>query len=322
MTGFILRRLASLLATMLVMALVVFWVLMVLPGDPAVVMLGTEARPDTLAALQQQMGLDQPAPLRFLFWLAGCLRGDLGVSHTYARPVTTLLIERLAITGPLTLLALLLAIGIALPLGVLAAARHLRPLDIGVQLFGQLGIAVPSFWLGILLILLFALGLGWFPAGGFPGWSAEPRPPLPAVRALLLPALALAIPEAAILVRVTRAAMLDTLNEDYMRTAHAKGLPPRAALWKHAFANAVLPVLTILGLQAGFLVAGTVVVENVFALPGIGRLVFQAVAQRDLPVVQAVITLLAATVVLLNTAVDLLVAVIDPRPSAVHPTAR
>lgn len=311
MLGFLVRRLLTLALTAWLATVVVFVVLEVLPGDPALLMLGTEARPDTLAALRAEMGLDRPAWARYLGFLGGLLTGDLGTSLTYARPVAGLVAERLAVTAPLALLALALSTAVAVPLGVLAAARQGRAGDWAVMGFGQLGIAVPSFWFGILLIMEFAVRLGWFTSGGFPGWSAGLGAGL---HALLLPALALALPEAAILARTVRSAMLETLGEDYVRSAVAKGVGRGAVLWRHALPNALIPVATVVGLQISFLVAGAVVVESVFTLPGLGRLVYQAISQRDLVVVRDVVVLLAVMVVGVNALVDVVVAAIDPRP--------
>lgn len=313
MLSFLARRLVAAAATLAAASVVVFVVLEVLPGDPALLMLGTEARPDTLTALREQMGLDRPAPVRYLAWISGLLTGDLGRSLTYGLPVGELVADRFAVTAPLAGLAILASTALALPLGLYAAARRGRPGDAGVMAFSQLGVAVPNFWLGILLVLVFSIGLGWLPAGGFPGWGAGFGP---ALAALLLPALSLALTEAAILARVARSAVLETLGEDWVRTARAKGLSDRAVLWGHVLRNALIPIVTLVGLQFAFLMAGTVVIENVFFLPGLGRLLFQAIAQRDLIVVKDVTILLAAMVVLVSLAVDLLYALIDPRPKA------
>ncbi|MBY6265610.1 ABC transporter permease [Azospirillum sp. 412522] len=311
MLAFLLRRLASLIVTVWLASIVVFAVLQLVPGDPALLMLGVNAQPDTLAALRSQMGLDQPVLTRYLHWAGALARGDLGVSLTYARPVAELVAERLAVTLPLSLLSLVLSTAVALPLGLLAAARRGRGGDWAVLGFAQLGVSMPSFWIAILLILLFSLTLHWFPAGGFPGWGGGIGP---ALHALLLPALALAVPEAAILARVTRTAVLDTLGEDHVRTARAKGVGRAAVLLRHALPNALIPVATVLGLQISFLVAGAVVVENVFTLPGLGRLLYQAIGQRDLIVVQGVVVLLALFVVVVNALVDIACALADPRP--------
>lgn len=311
MLAFLTRRLVSFAVTVWLASLAVFVVLDVLPGDPAVLMLGTEARPDTLAALRTRLGLDRPAPERYLRFAGGLLTGDLGISLTYDRPVAGLVADSMAVTLPLALGALLLSTAFGLPLGAWAAARQGSVGDRLVMLFGQLGIAIPGFWLAILFILVFAVKLGWLPAGGFPGWPAGIGP---ALTALVLPALALAVPEAAILARITRTAVLDTLGEDYVRTARAKGVEPGAVLRRHVLPNALIPVVTVLGLQFSFLIAGAVIVENVFHLPGLGRLVHQAIGQRDLVVVRAVVVILAVTVVAVSFVVDLAAAALDPRP--------
>ena len=304
------RRLTALMVTLLVASLLIFLLLEILPGDPAAVILGVGAQEDTLRALRTELGLDLPAPLRYLNWLGEVLQGNLGRSYTYDTPVQELLLNRVELSLPLALLAILLSTGIAIPLGVFAASRHRKVADTGIMGFAQLGVAVPNFWFAILLILLFSVKLGWFSAGGFAGWDAGW---IPAFKSLVLPAVALALPQAAILARVTRSSVLETVQEDYIRTARAKGLSRSQALWRHAVRNALIPVVTILGLQLSFLLAGTIIIENVFYLPGVGRLLFQAIAQRDLMVVKNLVLVLAATVVLINFLVDLLYALLDPR---------
>ena len=303
-------RLTALMVTLFVASLLIFLLLEILPGDPAAVILGVGAQEDTLRALRAELGLDLPAPVRYLNWLGEVLQGDLGRSYTYDTPVQELLLNRVELSLPLALLAILLSTGIAIPLGVFAASRHRKVADTGIMGFAQLGVAVPNFWFAILLILLFSVKLGWFSAGGFAGWDAGW---IPAFKSLFLPAVALALPQAAILARVTRSSVLETVQEDYIRTARAKGLSRSQALWRHAVRNALIPVVTILGLQLSFLLAGTIIIENVFYLPGVGRLLFQAIAQRDLIVVKNLVLVLAATVVLINFLVDLLYAVLDPR---------
>jgi len=308
--AYILRRLFALAATLAGAALVIFLMLEILPGDPAAVTLGLNAAPEALAALRAEMGLDQPAPMRFLSWVGGLLTGDLGLSYTYRVPVAQLIGERMAVTLPLAFMAIALATLIGVPLGILAASRHGRPEDAAVMVFAQLGLAVPNFWFGLLLVLAFAIGLGWLPAGGFPGWHAGFAP---ALKSLLMPALALALPQAAILARVTRSAMLDTLQEDFVRTARAKGLGEQVTMLRHALRNALIPVVTIVGLQFSVLIAGAIIIENVFALPGLGRLVFQSITQHDLIVVKDLVMLFAALAIIVNFAVELLYGLIDPR---------
>lgn len=304
------RRLAGLLLTLLAVSLLIFAVMAVLPGDPAAITLGTSAAPETLGALRHAMGLDQPLMLRYGKWLLGAATGDLGQSYTYGVPVAGLIVERLAVTLPLAVFAIVLSVAIAIPLGVAAAARRGGMIDILASIFAQMGVAVPGFWVGLLLIILFSTTLGIMPAGGFPGWG---NGLWPALKALVLPALALALPQAAVLTRVTRTAMLDVLHEDFIRTARAKGLPRRSVLWRHVVPNALVPVLTILGLQFTFLVAGAVLIENVFNLPGLGRLAYQALGQRDIIVMQDVTLFFASLVVIVNFLIDLSFLAIDPR---------
>ena len=306
----VLKRLLVGALTMLLASAVVFSVMELLPGDPALLMLGMNATPEALASLRQEMGLGEPLLTRYATWLGGMLVGDFGRSYTYSSPVIDLIAERMIVSLPLALLALALSTLIAIPVGIFAAARRGKAGDVSIMGFTQVGVAVPNFWFALLLVYLFAVWLRWVPAGGFPGWGSGLWPGL---RALILPAIALALPQAAILARVTRSAMLEVLGEDYIRTARAKGLPNRAVLWRHALRNAMIPVLTILGLQFAFLLAGTIIIENVFYLPGLGRLVFQAITQRDLIVVEGIVMLLVASVIVVNLLVDLAYAAVDPR---------
>ena len=298
------------MATLLVASAVIFAVLDILPGNAAEVMLGDTATPESLKALSAKLGLDQPPLVRYGQWMVGLASWDLGNSISYDTPITQLIAERLVVTVPLALMAMLLTTAIALGLGLYAASRHNRAGDVGVMLASQLGIAVPNFWFAILLILLFAVKLQWFSAGGFTDWSEDPWE---ALLSLVLPAVALAVVQAAILTRITRSAVLDVLREDFVRTARAKGLSQRAVLWRHVLRNAFVPVLTVMGLQFANLLTGTIIIENVFSLPGLGRLVFQAIANRDLGVVRNVVMLLAASVIVINFVVDVLYAVVDPR---------
>jgi peptide/nickel transport system permease protein len=310
MMVFLLKRFAGFIVTVLAATLVVFVVLEVLPGDPARVMLGVEAQPEAVQALRTELGLDRSVAARYLAWIGGFARGDLGLSYTYRVPVAELVGERLAVTVPLALISTCLSGLLALALGVYAAAHRDRPGDLGVMAVTQLGIAVPNFWFAILLILFFAIYLGWLPSGGFPGWSAGLGP---AFKSLVLPALSLAVVQAAVLARITRSAVLEILGEDFVRTARAKGNSRRRTLWRHVLRNALIPVVTVMGLQFSSLLAGTIIIENVFYLPGLGRLVFQAITQHDLIVIKDVVVLLAVLVIAINLAVDLLYLAIDPR---------
>jgi peptide/nickel transport system permease protein len=302
-------RLMSLAISLLLASLAIFLLLEVLPGDPAQFMLGLNATPEAAAKLRSALGLDAPLLTRYFDWLLGLLQGDLGTSYTYKVPISGLVIDRIGVSIPLAVFALLLSMLIAFPVGIIAATRRNSPADVGIMAATQIGVALPNFWFAMLLVLIFAIGLRWFSAGGFPGW----QDPVQALRSLVLPAVALALPQASILARVMRSALLDTLGEDYVRTARAKGLSRRQTLWRHALQNALIPVLTIVGLQFSFLLAGAIIIENVFYLPGLGRLVFQGITGRDLMVVKSVVMLLVFAVVVVTFLVDIAYAMVDPR---------
>jgi peptide/nickel transport system permease protein len=311
---FLLKRFFTFVVTLAVASMVVFAVLELLPGNAAELILGESATPESLATLQAKLGLDKPQLQRYGEWIGGLLQGRTAMSISYDTPTGTLIAERLRVTLPLAAMSMAMTVVVALVLGVYAASRHNRLGDVGVMAASQLGVAIPSFWFAILLILLFAVKLQWVSAGGFPGWSEDDGGGVwEGLKSLLLPAVALAVVQASVLTRWTRSAVLEVMREDFVRTARAKGLSRRAALWGHVLRNAMIPVLTIMGLQFAFLISGTVVVEQVFVLPGVGRLVFQAIANRDLVVVRDVVLLLVAMVVFVNFVVDVLYAVIDPR---------
>ncbi|MGB5863597.1 MAG: ABC transporter permease [Sulfitobacter sp.] len=305
-----LKRLLSLIISLAIASLVVFAVIEVAPGDPASFMLGINAQPETLAALRAELGLDVPKVERYFIWVGGMLTGDFGMSYTYRTPVADMVAQRLWVSLPLALYALTLSTLIAFPAGIYAAARRGRAGDIGVMGATQLGVAIPNFWFAMMLVLLFSIKLQWFSAGGFAGWDEGI---FTALRSLTLPAVALALPQAAILARVMRSSLLDVLGEDFMRTARAKGLTARQALWRHGLRNAMIPVLTIIGLQFSFLLAGGIIIEQVFYLPGLGRLIFQSISARDLIVVESVTMLLVFAVIFVNFCVDLAYAAVDPR---------
>jgi peptide/nickel transport system permease protein len=313
MSLFLFKRLITLVATLVGTSVVVFLVLEILPGNAAQILMGPDASPEAVIALAHKLGIDQPAWQRYWHWIVGMLQGDLGLSYAYTTPVSELIVERLSLTVPLALMAMALTIALALLAGVYAASRHNKLGDVGVMGLTQVGIAIPNFWFAILLILLFSVQLKWFSAGGFPGWDEGI---LQGLRALLLPALSLAVVQSAILARITRSAVLEVLREDFVRTARAKGVTERGALWGHVLRNAMIPVVTVMGLQFAELLAGTIVVESVFYLPGLGRLIFQSISNRDLIVVRNCVMLLAAMVVIVNFVVDILYAVIDPRVKA------
>jgi peptide/nickel transport system permease protein len=298
------------LATLLFVSLLVFVVVRVLPGDPAILMLGIDASPDTVARLRASMGLDRPLPVQYFEWIGGALRGNLGRSIQYDVPVAGLILSRLSVTIPLTLMAAALMAFAAVPLGVYAATRHRRWGDYLTMTLSQLGIAVPAFWAGLLLVLLFSVRLGWFASGGFDGWGQGVGA---ALKSLLLPAVALGLFQFAVLARTTRSAVLEVLREEYVKTARAKGVSERAVLFRHALRNAMIPILTVAGVQLGQLMAGSIILESVFYLPGLGRLALGAISARDLPVVQGVVLFVASVIVMVNAAVDVLYGLLDPR---------
>lgn len=310
MLRFAAARLVSLCLSLVAASLVIFAVIEVIPGDPAAFMLGLNATPEAVAALRDELGLNGSLSERYLAWVSGMLRGDFGQSYTYRVPVSDLVLQRLWVSLPLALISLALSTLIAIPVGVLAAARRGKAADFGIMGATQLGIAVPNFWFAMLLVLIFAVNLRWFSAGGFPGWEGGLWPGL---KALVLPSVALALPQASILARVMRSALIESLGQDYIRTARAKGLSQRQAIRRHALRNALIPVLTIIGLQFSFLLAGAIIIENVFYLPGLGRLIFQGITQRDLVVVESVVMLLVFAVITVTFLVDLAYAAADPR---------
>ena len=310
MLRYSLKRLLSLVISLIIASLVIFLVIEVAPGDPASFMLGINAQEDTLNALREELGLNQSKLERYLSWTSNMLQGDFGTSYTYRTPVAQMVADRLWVSLPLALYALALSTIIAFPAGIYAASRRGAPGDVAVMGATQLGVAIPNFWFAMMLVLVFAINLRWFSAGGFPGWDEGL---FAGLKALTLPAIALALPQAAILARVMRSSLLDILNEDFIRTARAKGLSRRQALWRHALRNALIPVLTIIGLQFSFLLAGSIIIEQVFYLPGLGRLVFQSISQRDLIVVESVVMLLIFAVIMVNFIVDLAYTFVDPR---------
>jgi len=307
---FTLKRLVSLLFSLVAASVVVFFVIEIIPGDPAALMMGISASPEAVEELRQQLGLNLPIWQRYFTWIGGLLQWDFGISYTYKTPVSDLINDRIWVSLPLTIYALTLSTLIAFPVGIIAAANRNSKTDVGIMGATQLGIAVPNFWFAMILVLIFAVSLRWFSAGGFPGWDEGF---FAGMKSLTLPAIALALPQASILARVMRSSLLDTLSEDYIRTARAKGLSRRQTLWRHALRNALIPVLTIIGLQFSFLLAGAIIIENVFFLPGLGRLVFQGITQRDLIVVKSVVMLLVFAVIVVTFIVDIAYGIADPR---------
>ena len=312
MAYYLTRRIANFVLTLWAVSIVVFAAMNVLPGDPALTILGLDATDDALSALREQLGLNRPLLVRYFAWVGHALLGDFGISHSFGVPVSELIAERLPLTLSLAFFGIVFTVILALVLGVGAAANHRKPGDWGVMFLSQMGIAVPAFWLSILLVMLFAVKLRWLPPGGFPGWDE----PLLALRSLILPTVALALVQSAVLARVTRSSLLEVMRQDYVRTARATGFSSTRVLWRHVLPNALVPIVTIIGMQFAALVTGTIVIENVFYLPGLGRLIFQSIANRDLPTVQALVMLFAAIVVTANFLVDMAYVLIDPRLKA------
>ncbi|WP_427026539.1 ABC transporter permease (plasmid) [Aureimonas ureilytica] len=305
-----LKRLGGMAVVLALVVTVVFVIVRVTPGDPAAVMLGADATPADIAELRARLGLDAPLLQQYGQFVLDVVRGDLGQSIFLGQPVTTALAARAEPTFFLTLFSILIAVAIALPVGILSAVKRGTLFDQLVVGVTMIAASVPSFWLGLILIQSFAVGLGWFPASGYGG---PDTPFLERLHHLVLPAFALGIVNSALITRFTRAAMLDVLGDDYVRTARAKGAGPARVVLKHALKNALIPIITVIGLSIALLVAGAVVTETVFGLPGVGNLVVQAVLRRDYPVIQGALLVVAAIYVLINFAVDMLYLLVDPR---------
>lgn len=310
MLKFVFFKLTGFAITFLAAAAAIFLILNLLPGDPANIMLGLNAPPEAVEALRSELGLNQSLATRFAKWLTDLAQGNLGVSFSYRVPVATLVVERLAVTIPLALMSILLTLTLGLGLGVYTALHARRGGDLLLRFLALLVLSVPSFWAGLLLILLFAAHLHWFPSGGFSGWENGFYMGL---RSLLLPALALSLAQSAVLLRLMRAALLDVLSETYIRTAHMKGLTKYKVFIRHAFVNACLPVLTLLGLQIMTLLTGSIVIENVFALPGLGQLLYQGVSQHDIPLVQNIVLIFVAAALAVQFIVNVTSHLLDPR---------
>jgi peptide/nickel transport system permease protein len=306
----VLRRLMATIPVMVVVALAVFALLHVTPGDPAVIIAGDYASPDDVARIRAKLGLDRPFLTQVGIWLGQIARGDLGTSIFSGLPVSTLIRQRAEATVSLTVLAMLISVGVGVPLGVVAAWKRGSWIDRLVMVVAVSGFSMPVFWLGFLLVYVFAISFGWLPVQGYRPIGSGFRPFL---RHLILPALTLSVIYMALVARMTRASMLGVLGEDYIRTAFAKGLPPRRVLVRHALKNASLPVVTIIGIGFALLIGGAVVTESVFALPGLGRLTVDAIVRRDYPVIQGVLLLVSGVYVLINLVIDMLYVFLDPR---------
>ncbi|EST53146.1 peptide ABC transporter [Brevibacillus panacihumi W25] len=310
MANYVIKRLFSMIPVLLVVSIVVFLLVHLVPGDPAAVMLGAEATPQQLAELQEQLGLNKPLAEQFFNWLGHMLSGDLGHSLVSDKEVLTLLWERLPATMALIMYALLISVVIAIPLGIISAVRHNTRWDYGAMLIALIGVSVPNFWAGLLLIMTFSLHLGWFPSTGYVDVTQNLWKHL---EHLALPAFALGFLQAGIVTRMTRSSMLEVLKQDYIRTIRAKGGTEKVVILKHALKNSMIPIITIIGINFGLLLGGTVVVETIFSIPGIGQLLVQSVFNRDYPVIQGVILCVAVIYVLISLVVDLLYAYFDPK---------
>lgn len=309
MLKLLVRRLLSALAVLFVVSFITFVVLLCIPGDAAQLVLGVDATPEKIAALREAMGLNEPWYIQYLDWIGGVLRGDWGTSYVYGENVWTLLCQRLPVTFSVALLSMLIAVVLSAVLGILAALKKDSPLDILARTVMQLGGALPSFWLAMLFMLFFASYLGWFPITGYTpmskGFGAY-------LRSIALPSVVLAIGELGILIRIVRSSMLTALDQDFMLSARVKGLPPRTAIVRYALRSAVIAPITISGMQLAKLLGGTVIVETIFALPGIGRLMLTAVEQRDITLLQGIVLFITSMVVLVSLVTDLIVMVVNP----------
>lgn len=310
MLAFLLRRVITSIVVIIGVATVVFGLMHAIPGDPVSALLGTDATPQAREIMRRDLGLDRSILVQYLNWWRDIFRGDLGRSIMVNQPVSSLIVERAPVTLPLAFLAFVIAIAVALPAGVLAAIRRNTWVDAIVSVVAFTGMAIPDFWLGVLLILGFSLYLGWLPPGGYVSLFDSP---LQSFQHLILPSAALGFTFAASLTRMVRSSMLEVLNRDYIRTARAKGQLERRVLYSHALRNSLIPAVTIMGVQLGSLLGGTLIIEQVFALPGLGRLTIQAVLDRDFPLVQGCVLIIAAAFVLANLLTDLVYVVLDPR---------
>ncbi len=310
MLAYCAKKTAILIASLIVSSMVIFALIDVIPGDAAAFMLGINAGDDTLAALRQELGLNQSPIQLYISWVSGMLQGDFGISYAYRTPIAPIIIERLYVSLPLALLALFLAIAAAAPIALFATGYNRSVWAKITMASMQIGIAIPNFWFAIIIVYIFAISLGWLPAGGFNGWQDGI---LSGLVSLILPAIALALPQATILARVMHTALMDCMAQPFIRTARAKGLSRNQAMLRHGLKNAMIPLLTIIGLQFSFLLAGAIIIENIFYLPGLGRLIFQAIAQRDLIMVKNAVFLLVLAVMIVSFITDLAYAAIDPR---------
>lgn len=310
MTRYLVRRLLEMLIVLFGVMVAVFLMLKLTPGDPATAILGLQATPDEIARVRQSLGLDRSWIVQFGIWFGNVLQGDLGISYISKKPVLELILTRFPVTLELTIYSLLLAIVLGIPAGMISAARRYSVLDYVITALALFGVSMPAFWFAILLILLFSLYLGWLPASGFVQWK---RGVIPHLKSMTMPTIALGLFLTGSLARFSRASMIETLVKDYIRTANAKGLSAQVVLWRHALKNALIPTVTVLGIQFGALLGGAIITEQVFAFPGVGTMLLTAVNQRDYPVVQGLTLVVAIAFTLTNLAVDVLYTWLNPR---------
>ena len=310
MLRYIRTRLLAMIPVLIGMSILIFVTMRLIPGDVAVVFLGTKPTPEAIAAFRAKAGLDQPMYVQYFEWIGRLFRGDVGISLTTGTDIKTELLNRLPITAELTFLSMLIAVLIAVPLGVIAALNHNRGLDLGLTSFGMIGLSLPNFWLGTLLAFFFAIKLSWFPPGGYVPFSEDPVGNL---RSMILPALSLGLVSASVVMRMTRSSMLEVIRQDYVRTARAKGLREVIITRGHLLKNALIPVVTVVGMEFGYIFGGAFLVEAVFYLPGVATYTLLAVNQRDYPVLQTVVLLVTLVFMAVNLVVDVLYTYLDPR---------
>lgn len=308
--GYYCRKIGGLLLTLVLVSLITFGVFQILPGNPAYIILGVDADPLQIEALTKSMGLDLPLYQRYINWILGVLKGDLGTSFRYQQPVTQLISQGLAVTGGLAVMTMLLTILIGIPVGIWLAGHNNKAYSVGCSMLSQVSLSVPAFCMGIFLIHIFSVRLKWFPSIGFVYWSEDP---IGCIRSLLLPALSLALGSSAVLIRYVKVSITNQQKQDYVRTAYSKGLKKRKVMYGHVVRNSLIPVITILGMLTADILGGSIITENVFSLPGIGRLISVSISSRDLPLLQGLVLYLAVIVVVCNFAVDLIYSVVDPR---------